>query len=51
MFLFANADLVNSSTICLNSTLSDFKKFFLAGMLKNKFLTVISVPLFLIIFF
>ena len=42
----AKATLVNSSIICLSSTLSLFRKFLLAGTLKNKFLILIEVPLF-----
>ena len=42
--LFDRAHLINSSNICLNSTLLDFKKFLLAGILKNKFFTLIIVP-------
>ena len=42
--LFDRAHLINSSNICFNSTLLDFKKFLLAGILKNKFFTLIIVP-------
>ena len=41
---WAIATLWNSSIICLNSTGSDFRKFRLAGMLKNRFLTATEVP-------
>ena len=44
MLGFAKAALVNSSMIWRNSTGFDFKKFLRAGILKNKFLTVMLVP-------
>jgi hypothetical protein len=40
----ANATLVNSSTICRISAVLLFKKFLLAGTLKNKFFMAILVP-------
>ena len=42
---WASDTLINSLTICLNSTLFDFKKFLLAGILKKRFFTEILVPI------